>query len=473
MSFYSSQRGLPRFRQILSCFLQHDGLHFASVLPEQTIAKAFADADANFAQGEGDIFTPAVTLWAFLSQVLHLGAMRSCTAAVARVVVLLTVMGKKPCSDNTGAFCRARSNLPVVVLARLTTDVASGCERLVPKQWLWKGRPVKLVDGTTVSMPDTEDNQKAFPQPTSQAKGIGFPMARMVILFSLATAMVSGMAMGPYKGKKTGETALLRDLFGCLDSGDILLADRYYCSYFMIALLQALGIDCVVRMHQRRHYDFRDGRHLGAGDHVVSWVKPQRPTWMDQETYDKLPESIEVREVEVRVQQPGFRTKSLVVVTTLLNARQYTKDDIAELYHQRWLVELDIRAIKVTMGMDELRCLTPEMVRREVWTCLLAYNLIRQTMLEAAAKAELSPRQLSFTAALQKIAAAWSILAVADENLLLTLLEKTLGDIAKNHVGNRPNRVEPRAVKRRPKPHPRLTEPRHQARAKLYENKAA
>lgn len=473
MSFYSSQRGLPRFRQILSSFHQHDSLRFASVLPEQTIAQAFADADANFGQEEGDIYTPALTLWAFLSQVLHLGTMRSCTAAVARVVVLVTVLGKRPCSDNTGAYCRARHKLPVAVLARLATDVANGCEEQLPEQWLWKGRHVKLVDGTTVSMPDTEDNQNAFPQPSSQAKGVGFPMARMVLLFSLATAMASGMAMGPYKGKKTGETALLRELFDHLHSGDILLGDRYYCSYFMIVMLGKLNIDCVFRMHQRRHYDFRGGRHLGQGDHVVHWIKPQRPTWMDQETYDQLPESIEVRELAVQVRQPGFRTKSLVVVTTLLNAEEYTKPDVAELYHQRWLVELDIRALKVTMGMDQLRCQTPEMVRREVWTCLLAYNLIRQTMLEAADRAELSPRQLSFTAALQKIVAAWPVMAMANEAILLSLIDKMLSDLANHQVGDRPNRVEPRKVKRRPKAHPLLTEPRDQARAKLFESNAA
>jgi putative transposase len=473
MSFYACPRGLPRFRQILSCFLQHDSLHFANVLPESTIVKAFADAEANFAQDEDDVYTPAVTLWAFLSQVLHLGAMRSCAAAVARVVVLLTALGKKPCSDNTGAYCRARSKLPALVLARLTCDLANGCERQLPQAWLWHGRHVKLVDGTTVTMPDTEDNQKAFPQPGSQAKGIGFPMARLVILFSLATAMSTAMAMGPHKGKKTGETALLRELFGLLEPGDIVLGDRYYCSYFMIALLRALGIDVVVRIHQRRHYDFRGGRHLGPGDHVVRWFKPLRPSWMDQETYEHMPESLEVREVQVQVQQPGFRTQSLVVVTTLLDAEHYSKDDIAELYHQRWLIELDIRSLKVTLGMDQLRCQTPEMVRREVWTCLLAYNLIRQSMLEAARGAKLSPRQLSFTAALQKIAAAWSLLAVADETLLLNLLAGTLADIAKNKVGDRPNRVEPRKVKRRPKRHQLLTEPRQQARAKLLEGKAA
>lgn len=473
MSSYTSERGLPHFRPILSSFLQHDSLHFAAVLPEQTIAKAFADAGADFAQEEGDIFTPALTLWAFLSQVLHAKAMRSCTAAVARVVTLLIVLGKKPCSDNTGPYCRARSKLPVAVLRRLTTDVAQGCERQVPKQWLWKGRHVKLVDGAIVTMPDTEENQEAFPQPGSQAKGLGFPMARLVMVFSLATAMVSGMAMGPHKGKKTGETVLLRELFGELEAGDIVLGDRYYCSYFMIAMLLALGIDVVFRMHQRRHFDFRDGRQLGQGDHVVQWFKPQRPNWMDQETYDQMPESIKVREVAVQVHQPGFRTKSLVVVTTLLDAETYTKDDIAELYHQRWLVELDIRSVKATMGMDELRCKTPEMVRREVWTCLLAYNLIRQTMLEAARKAKLSPRQLSFTAALQKIAAGLEALATANDTVVLALIAITHRHIANNKVGDRPNRVEPRKVKRRPKPHPLLTEPRDQARAKLLAGNAA
>jgi hypothetical protein len=381
-------------------------------------------------------------------------------------------LGKKPCSDNTGAYCRARNKLPVAVLAHLTTDVANGCEQRLPKRWLWKGRHVDLVDGTTVSMPDTTDNQQAFPQHGAQAQGVGFPIARMVVLLSLATAMVKAMAIGPYQGKETGEPALLRELLGSVTSGDILLADRYYCSYFMIAILQELGVDFVVRMHQRRDYNFRRGRHLGRDDHVVRWFKPQRPRWMDQETYDQLPASLEVREVYVQVQEPGFRTESLVVVTTLLDAEHYTKDDIAELYHRRWLIELDIRTLKITLGMDILRCQSAEMVRREIWTCLMAYNLIRQTMLEAALLTERSPRELSFTAALQKIAAAWALLATAEESLLVSLIDALLTDLTTHRVGHRPNRVEPRKVKRRPKPHEYLTEPRDEARAKLCQGNA-
>jgi hypothetical protein len=281
--------------------------------------------------------------------------------------------------------------------------------------------------------------------------------------------MVSGMALGPYAGKETGETALFRQLLNALNKGDVLLADRYFCSYFMIALLREAGIDVAVRLHQLREANFRRGRRLGKGDHVVVWPRPAKPDWMDEETYQRMPESIEVREVKVRVEQKGFRVESFVVVTSLLDASEYTSDDIAELYHQRWLVELDIRAIKVNVGMDVLRCKTPEMVRKEIWTCLLAYNLIRRTMLQAAAAkgSELSPRQISFTAAMQKIAACWLAWISMSEERYDELIAVHLEGLLKHRVGHRPDRIEPRAVKRRPKPHKLLTQPRDQARGEL------
>ena len=276
----------------------------------------------------------------------------------------------------------------------------------------------------------------------------------------------------PYAGKETGETALLRELLGRLAPGDILLADRYYCSYFMIALLLARDIDFVVRLHQCRTADFSRGQRLGAGDHVVTWTKPARPDWMDEATYQQLPATIQVREVLVQVHQPGFRTESLVVVTTLTDAEQYTQEDIAELYHQRWLIELDIRSIKITLGMDILRCQSADMVRREIWVCMMAYNLIRQTLLEAALQSGRSPRQLSFTAALQKIMAGWEITSVCCEALLIKLIAVHLSHIANHLVGQRPDRVEPRAIKRRPKPQKLLKEPRAAARAKLINGTA-
>jgi hypothetical protein len=431
MSLYHGCRTLThRFRLILSSFLQSDGLPFGDTLSEGEVERAFNEENVPLWSSDEDedediVYTPAVTLWAFLSQMLHRGEHRSCVAAVSRVVVLLVALGREPCSSNTGAYCRARAKLPEKVLRRLTLHMAAGCEQEAPSQWLWHGRHVKLVDGTTVSMPDTDANQAEYPQQTSQEEGLGFPIVRMVLLFSLATGMLCDMAMGPYQGKETGEPALFRELLDQLVEGDIVLADRFYCSYFMIALLMALGVDFVVRLHQARTADFRRGRHLGKADHVV---------------------------------------------TSLCDAEEYASEEIAELYRSRWLVELDIRAVKITLDMDVLRCKTPEMVRRELWTHLLAYNLIRRTILQSAQASGLSPRELSFTAAMQAIAASWAIAALDDSRTLTLLVDAHLANLAGHRVGHRPNRVEPRAVKRRPKPHRLLTKPRAEARAELLAN---
>jgi len=455
---------------VLASFLQSDGLPFGDVLPEEEIERAFAEEGVSFPSADDEedaVYTPPVTLWAFLSQMLHKGEQRSCVAAVARVVVLLVSLGREPPSSNTGAYCRARARLPEAVIRRLTLDMARGCEAAAPASWLWHGRRVKLVDGTTASMPDTEANQGEYPQPATQAAGVGFPLLRMVMLFSLATGMLCDMAMGPCRGKETGELALFRALFGGLEAGDIVLGDRYYCSYFLIALLQELGIDFVVRLHQARTADFRRGQRLGKGDHRVEWIRPARPEWMDEETYARMPASLELREVLVQVDQPGFRSKSLVVVTTLCDAKEYPAEEIATLYRGRWLAELDIRTIKITLDMDVLRCKTPEMVRREIWTHLLAYNLIRRSILQSAQASGCSPRELSFTAAMQSIAASWMIAVFSDRSKFGALVEAHLANLAGHRVGDRPDRVEPRAVKRRPKPHRLLTKPRAEARRDL------
>ncbi len=317
MSFYRQSRSLPeRFRLVLASFLQRPGLPFADALPEEAIQTAFDEQDASFADDEDDaVYTPAVTLWAFLSQVLFKAEQRSCVAAVSRVVSLLMALERGACSNNTGAYCRARGKLSEPVIQRLTIDAAKACENQVDEGWLWRGRHVYLVDGTTVSMPDTAENQEAYPQQPQQKKGLGFPIARAVVLMSLATGMLKGMALGPYAGKKTGEMALLRQLLDGFQPGDILLADRYYCSYFMIALLMERGIDFVTRIHQLRPVDFRRGRRLGKDDQLIRWNRPQRPEWMDEQTYERMPQFIEMRQVRVRVGQSEFRTESLVVAT--------------------------------------------------------------------------------------------------------------------------------------------------------------
>jgi len=473
MSFYQQSHSLPRrFRLILVSFLQRPDLPFADVLPEQAIERAFEEEDATFAdEEEGDVYTPAMTLWAFLSQVLFKDEHRSCVAAVARVAVLLVALERGPCSSNTGAYCRARGKLSEKVIRQITLSVARGCEDKLGKELLWHGRHVRLVDGSTVSMPDTLENQEAYPQNSQQKEGLGFPIARVVVLLSLVTGMVTDMAMAPYAGKGTGENALLRSLLGSIDRDDIVLADRYYCSYFMIALLQELGIDLVARIHQRRKVDFRRGRRLGKDDQVVTWDRPPKPQWMDGQTYDRMPTSIEVREIRVHVGQPGYRVKSFVAVTTLTDAKEYPKEEIASLYQSRWLAELDIRAIKITMGMDILRCKTPEMVRKEMWTCLLAYNLIRRTMLQSATEAGVLPRTLSFAAALQSIGVSWLVMVLTDDASASRLIDAALATMAQHVVGNRPGRVEPRAIKRRPKEHALLTKPRAEARTELLKGK--
>jgi hypothetical protein len=468
MSSYHNRFSLSRrFRLILASFLQEDGLPFADVLPEKQIEEVFAEEGGNFAEEEECIYTPAITLWAFLSQVLFKDEQRSCLAAVSRVLVLLVTLGRKPCDKNSGAYCRARAKLPEPVIRRLTRNVAEGCECAVPRHWLWRERHVMLADGTTVSMPDTWENQAEYPQHVAQKPGLGFPIARLVVLVSLATAMVGDMALGPYAGKETGEPALFRKLLAHVDPRTILLTDRYYCSYFLLALALLGRRDFVVRLHQCRKTDFQKTKRLGNGDQLVEWTRPARPDWMDHATYEQIPKSLTLRLVEVQVHEPGFRVESLTVVTTLTDADEYLREEIAALYRQRWLAELDIRAIKVSLGMDVLRCKSPAMVRKEIWTCLLAYNLIRKTMLQAAHVAGLSPRELSFTTAMQTIAASLGTLAWADEEFSTRLITAQLASLAEQTVGDRPNRIEPRAVKRRPQPLALLTKPRNEARAEL------
>jgi hypothetical protein len=320
-------------------------------------------------------------------------------------------------------------------------------------------------------MPDTAANQKAFPQPGTQKAGVGFPLARLVAIISLATGVVRELALGPYQGKETGETALFRTLWDRFTIGTILLGDRYFASFFGIAPLRPRGLDGLFRMHQRRKYDFRRGRRLGVEDHVVRWTKPKRPEWMDEAVYAQLPETLEIRELRVKVQRDGFRVDELVLVTTLLDARAYPKEELADLYLERWNVELDLRSIKSVMQMDVLRCETPAMVEKEIWMHVLAYNLIRGVMARAAAVHGKEPRCLSFKGALQALEAFREPLQWTRGAHRRQLWESMLQVIAYHEVGDRPNRVEPRAIKRRPKPHRLLNEPRQQARDRLLKKK--
>jgi putative transposase len=468
MPFYPPSSPTTSLRASLAPFLTDDGLPFADVLTAQDVQNAFADEGLCCQGAAHSLFHPALVLWAWLSQVL--GTDKSCRAAVMRILVLLVALERRPCSTDTAAYCRARAKMPAAVLRRLTLQVGRQLEAAVPPRWLWHGKHVFLVDGATVSLPDTPENQQAYPQPPVQKPGLGFPMIRLVALLSLATAAVQSLAFGPYEGKETGEPALFRNLLDQLVPGSIILADRYYCSYFLIALLQEHGVEVVFRQHQLRQVDFRRGRRLGPDDHLVSWHKPQRPSWMSQAVYDSLPATLAVREVRTQVRQRGYRVRELVVVTTLADAGQYSKDELTDLYHERWHVELDIRSIKTVLGMERLRCLTPYMVRKEMWAYWLGYNLVRKVSAQAALERGLHPRQISFTATKQAVLEGWLQLTLGSQGQRLTLGRVLLAVLGKEKVGDRPGRCEPRAVKRRPKPHPLLMKPGAQARAELLRN---
>lgn len=454
-----------RFTNILHSYAQDAGLPFASVLTEEQIQRAADEEGVSFGRGPNVVYTPALVLWGFVGQVL--AGRGCCVAAVARIIVLLAAMGRPPCSAATGAYCIARAKLPEKCLRRLTYEVGAELEDQAPATWRWHNRRVLLADGTELTLPDTPENQRAYPQSPSQRPGLGFPVIRLVVLLTFATAAVVGAAFGPFAGKETGETALLRELFEQLRPGDIVVADRYHCSYFMIALLMQLGVDVVFRMHQIRHYDFRRGRRLGRNDHVVEWQRPQRPTWMDVATYHTMPETLTVRELRFNVETPGFRTREIVVATTLLDENTYSKDEIADLYHQRWHAELDLRSIKQTLGMDELVCKTPAMARKELWAYLLGYNLARKVAAQAAIEHGLRPRQISFAGTVQTLESFSTLLLAVDSHNRLQMYASLLKAIATHRVGDRPGRVEPRRLKRRCHKYPLLTQPRAQARERL------
>lgn len=455
------------FEIVRDGFLQVEGLPFADILEPQEIEQAFADEDGLFGQDDDDVYTPPLVLWGFLSQVISSGVHRSCDAAVERIRSLCLTVGLAVPSTDSGAYCRARAKLSTDGIQSLTYQVADALEDQAPVDWLWYGHHVKVADGSTLTAPDTEENQKAWPQARTQQPGLGNPILRFCVLVSLATGALCGLAESRYRGKETGETALLRSMFDRLQKKDILLADAYFCSFFMIALLRQRGVHVVVHQHQRRTTDFRKGKRLGPNDHLVEWEKPARPTWMDQETYESLPDTIEVRELRVKIAVPGFRTKEVTLVTTLTNAKRYSKQALGDLYRGRWHVEVDLKSLKVTMNMEDLRGKTPEMVRKEIWAHCLAYNLIRRTMAAAAVTYEREPRSISFAGALQTIAGSLSQASTAESSLLHLLVEQKLESIASHKVGHRPNRVEPRAVKRRPKKQKLLTKPRDEARAEL------
>ena len=412
--------------------------------------------DEEVAQWRERLYSPLQTLLLFIEQVLS--ADQSCQDAVARAASARVALGQPPGSLNSGPYCKARRRLPLALPQRLAREAGERLCAQQPKAWLWRGRQVKLVDGTTVSMPDTAQNQSQFPQSPQQRAQLGFPLARLVAIVSLSCGAVLDWALSACEGARSAESALLWGMAQQLQRSDVLIADRCYASYFMIALLSQQQVDVVMRQHPRRLSDFRRGQRLGVRDHLVIWTRPARPGWMDEATYASMPHSLRLREA---------RVAGWTLVSTLTEAKQVAKDELAKLYRLRWQVELDLRAIKSVMHMDVLHCKSPPMVRKEIAVHMAAYNLVRTVMAQAAHLGAVLPRQLSFKGALQVLRAFEENLRHCPRGRFSIRRAYLLGAIAQLRLPERPGRVEPRAVKRRPKPHALLTQPRPLLRERL------
>ncbi|MEL6897677.1 MAG: IS4 family transposase [Planctomycetota bacterium] len=454
------------FSQTIAAFFGSPGLPFVDILNGERIGAVFAKHNNLF----GRTYTTSIVLWAFMSQVLRDGKEASCQSAVARISSYRSAAGLEDIDPDTRDYCRARAKLSEAALHELSTDIANEAERLVEEQHLWKGRHAKLVDGSTFLMADTPANQAEYPQNPAQKPGIGFPIARFVAIISLATGCVMDCAITKYKGKETGETALLRQLIGSLNKGDVVVADRFYGNYWMIALLMQAGVDVCFRKHQGRHSDFRRGRRLGKYDHVVKWGRPKRPSWMSKEVYDTIPTKLELRELRYTAVAPGRKQEPFIIITTITDAEGddgASKEELADLYSYRWNTELDIRSMKTHMNLNHLRCKSPEMVRKEFWVTILAYNSIRITGLAGSWVCGVRPREISFVSCCQFVLAAWdkidSLSGMLRRRYCLGRLER----IAQCRVGQRPGRYEPRVRKKRGSNYNLMMKPRQDLKNRL------
>jgi len=446
MRFSNQGRFREQARFLRQQYLQDGALPFSDILTDDFIRQAMSVVDGVW---KDRIYTPVVTLWVFLTQVLS--ADHSCRGAVARFIAHRLSHGQSRCSAETGAYCQARKRLPEKFFATAACLVGRALDAKVDTKWLWKERRVYLFDGTTVIMPDTPENQQAYPQVYNQKRGLGFPIARVGALTSLACGAILNLGVCRYAGKGQGEVSLLRQLWDVLHPGDVLLTDRLMANWLNILLLQQRGIELVARLNKaNRRADFRRGKRLDRHDHIVRWYKPTTIRSLNWQAYKVLPEFITVRETLIPVAQPGFRTKTIVIVTTLLDQLQTTPRDLADLYRSRWNNELDLRSIKCTLQMNELRCKTPDLVRKEIWTHILAYNLIRTIMAQAATLHNLAPRSISFKGTIQTVEAFQPIIERAHNPAhRIELCRHLLDTIATHQVADRPNRFEPRVKKHR------------------------
>lgn len=437
-------------------FARNEGLPFADILTEASIRDVLNEHGVQF---RDRVFSPVTTIWGFLGQVLSED--HSCRDAVSRIIAHRAANGILVCSPNTASYCNARSRIITSVLSTLATRTAKELQASAADQWKWNGRSVFIVDGSSVSMPDTPENQAVYAQPPTQATGLGFPLARITVLLSLATGACHDLAIAPYKGKGTGEKNLLRRMYDTLKPGDVVLGDALFDDYFLVWELCKRNIDIVARAQYER-VGSRIAQSNFDGD-IIVWQRPNKPRGMAGEQYRNYPKNLIMRQVTVDARDKNNRVKQFKVVTTILD-QSIDGKQIGDLYERRWDGEVDIRSIKSTMQMDILRCKTPDMVHKEIWTHLLAYNLLRTVMAVAAKENDIEPRKVSFKGAKQALTAFAPKIEAARPEDRAPLIDAMFTTIAYHRVGDRPGRWEPRARKRRPRPGTRLMQPRHIAK---------
>jgi hypothetical protein len=428
-------------------------LELQAVLPADAVEQAAREA--GYVE-RASKYTAVTTMLTFLGQVLR--ADRSCQQAVNGLIAQQVAAEQPVCSADTSGYCKARQRLPEALFWELQRQTGSAVEDQAPDDTRWCGRRVRVVDGSTLKIPETGRNCREYPLQAGQPRGGSYPLVRILVVFSLAVGTVLEAAIRPCQGKGNGETGMLRDLADspALRAGDVLLTDRYFAGYYDIAFWQARGLEVVTRLPTSRRVDFRSGQRLGQDDVLITWRKTPRPDWLTREQAAAVPDTLTLRAVRVHVRRPGFRTKVVIVLTTLLDPQKYPAHQIAELYRRRWQAELNLRSLKTHMEMEQLRTKRPETIRKEFVMHLIAYNGVRRLAALAAREAGVRPWSISFKGALQTLN---EFLPRVHHTRYESWLQHLIHTAEQIRVDRR-DRIEPYATKQRPKEYPFLNEPR-------------
>lgn len=440
--------------------LQHQSLLQLEQLFGRFIPAGFLSQAEEGQNSRQRVYSIRRTFWGFLYQVLNPAC--PCREIVRQIQAFFCLHHLGSVDEATGGYCQARARLPLDTLQRLRHAIAAHAQKLVPlAQQRWFGLNPKVLDGSTLGLPDTPKNQRAYPQSASQKPGCGFPLLKIVGLFSLT----NGVLLDYVKGNKhQHELALSQKLLDHFQPGDVAVADRGFCSYVLIGLLWLRGVGSLFRLHKTRAEDWRVGKRLGKYERLVSWQKPSgKPSYLPHALWKLIAQQLSVRVLRFKLQVPGFRCDSVTLVTTLVDPKVYPAQELARLYARRWRIELWFRDIKTSMGMERLSCQSPRMVHKELEMYLIAYNLIRALMVEAGAIYDVPMERMSFKGTVD--AARQFSVAIAQapsQKKRRELVDELLRVLASDQVPERPGRREPRAVKRRPKPYPLLNKPRHE-----------